>query len=60
MWQWPSAFLGVNLDRLRELETVSPAWVEAVRREFLEAESDPRTRMVTPMVLEVVATRDPH
>jgi SAM-dependent methyltransferase len=60
LWQWPSAFLGVNLDRLRELGTVCPAWIEAVRHEFLEAESDPRSRMVTPMVLEVVAIRDPH
>ncbi|HEV2913320.1 MAG TPA: methyltransferase domain-containing protein [Pyrinomonadaceae bacterium] len=54
-WQWPSRFLKGFLPRLLELGRVDAAWVDSVRREFQEAESDPSTIMVTPMLLEIIA-----
>jgi len=57
MWQWPASFVGINLNRLRELGRVSAEWVEQVRQEFQDAEADDRTLMTTPLVLEIVAER---
>jgi SAM-dependent methyltransferase len=58
MWQWPASFIEVNLARLRDLGRVTPEWVESVRREFREGETDPATLITTPMVLEIVAQRE--
>jgi SAM-dependent methyltransferase len=57
VWQWPAGFLKSFLPRLCALGRVDAAWVEAVRREFQEAEAEPSTIMVTPMLLEIVAER---
>jgi len=57
VWQWPSRFLKGFLPRLLELGQVDASWADSVRREFEEAESDPSTIMVTPMLLEIVAER---
>jgi SAM-dependent methyltransferase len=57
VWQWPSTFIESGLRRLRELERVDARWVDSVRREFLEAQADPATVMITPMILEIIAER---
>lgn len=57
IWRWPSAFLNVNLERLRELGHVDEAWVESVRQEFQAAEANPTSLMITPMLLEIIAER---
>ena len=57
-WQWPASFVEINLARLLELGRVDSAWVETVRREFREAESDPMTLLNTPMFLEIIARRE--
>ena len=57
LWRWPASFIEINLVRLRDLGRVSADWVETVRREFQEAQDDPRTLVTTPLVLEVVAER---
>ena len=57
-WQWPASFIEINLARLQELGRVDSAWVEAVRREFREAESDPMTLLNTPLFLEIIARRE--
>jgi SAM-dependent methyltransferase len=57
VWQWPSTFIESGLHRLLELERVDARWVDSVRREFLEAQADPATVMITPMVLEIIAER---
>jgi len=41
-----------------ELGRVDSAWVEEVRREFREAESDPMTLLNTPLFLEIIARRE--
>jgi SAM-dependent methyltransferase len=57
VWQWPASFIEINLVRLRELGRVTDEWCEAVRREFQEAEADPRTLVTTPLFLEIIARR---
>lgn len=57
LWQWPAAFIDVNLDRLQELGLVDAAWTAAVRAEFEAAASNPDTLVVTPLVLELIAEK---
>jgi SAM-dependent methyltransferase len=56
-WQWPSRFVESFLPRLLDLGRVDASWAEGVRRDLREAESDPSSIMLTPMVLEIVAER---
>jgi SAM-dependent methyltransferase len=58
IWQWPSMFLKGYLPRLLELGRVDASWVETVSREFQEAEADPHTIMITPLLLEIIAERE--
>lgn len=57
VWQWPASFIEINLARLRELGHATEDWAESVRREFKEAEADPRSLFTTPLFLEIVARR---
>lgn len=57
LWQWPSSFIRINLDRLTELGRADAEWAAAVRREFQAAEDDPDSLLITPMVLELIAER---
>ena len=57
-WQWPASFVEINLARLLELGRVDSFWVDQVRREFREAESDSMTLLNTPMFLEIIARRE--
>jgi ubiquinone/menaquinone biosynthesis C-methylase UbiE len=57
VWQWPASFIEINLARLRELGHATEEWTESVRRQFKEAEADPRTLFTTPLFLEVIARR---
>jgi SAM-dependent methyltransferase len=56
-WRWPAGFVASNVARLTELGRVSTEWGEAVLRELHDAEADPASLMLTPMVLEVIAER---
>jgi SAM-dependent methyltransferase len=57
MWRWPAAFLRTGAARLHALGRVDSAWVESVVRTLDDAELDPDTIMVTPLVLELIAER---
>ena len=57
IWQWPASFIEINLARLRDLGHATEEWTESVRREFKEAEADPRTLFTTPLFLEIIARR---
>ncbi len=57
IWQWPSAFVETNLQRLLDLGRVDEAWVATVRTALRAAAADPRALMITPMVLEIVAEK---
>ena len=57
LWRWPASFVPINLARLVELGRVTPEWSAVVRGELAAAEADPDSRVLTPLVLEVVARR---
>jgi protein-L-isoaspartate O-methyltransferase len=58
IWQWPSTFLKSHVPRLRELGRGDAAWAATVLHDFEEAERDPATIMLTPLVLEIVAEKE--
>ncbi len=57
-WQWPKAFIEINVARLQELGRVTPEWGSDVLREFTEVEADNGSWFTTPMFLEIVARRE--
>ena len=56
-WAWPEAFLRTNANRLIELGELSSVDAEAAINAFESVKSMPAGRMVTPIVLEVIARR---
>ncbi len=56
-WNWPSSYVRIGSQRLQELGRVTPAWVEGVHRDLREAQADPASRFVTPLLLEIVAEK---
>ncbi|WP_296815750.1 methyltransferase domain-containing protein [Brevundimonas sp.] len=57
VWQWPASFIKTYPLHLVESGKVDQAWADRVIGDFEKAERDPRSVMVTPMVLEVIAER---
>lgn len=57
MWQWPSTFVGIGLARLQELGRLDETFAEELRAEFAQAEANPNSLMLTPLVLEIVAEK---
>jgi len=57
VWHWLAGFFDTGLARLVALGRVEAAEAEAMRRDFAAAAADPRTRMVTPLVCEIIARR---
>lgn len=57
VWQWPRSFIEVGAARLVELGRMTPERARDVTRTFLELERDPRTLMITPAVMEIIAVR---
>jgi SAM-dependent methyltransferase len=56
-WQWPKTFIEVGLGRLVELGRLTGARAREIRDAFVARESDPRTLLVTPGVLEIIAAK---
>jgi hypothetical protein len=56
-WHWPAGFVRTNVPRLVELGRVTQDWADRVLLELAEAEADPGSVFVTPLVLELVAER---
>ena len=57
MWQWPSTFIETYLERLIEVGRIDQEFAERVRTALANAERNPNSRMLTPLVLEIVAER---
>ena len=55
VWQWPKTYLEVNIDRMRELGYIDAVKAQRVRKAFRSCETDPKTLMITPVVLEIIA-----
>lgn len=58
VWEWPKAFIDVGAARLVELGRMSPQEAAALQRSFAASEADPRTLLVTPAVLEIIAVKN--
>lgn len=57
VWQWPKTFIPPHARRLAERGVVTKEWAAKVARAWDEAESDPRTIMTTPLLMEILAER---
>jgi len=57
MWQWPLSFVEVNLARQLELGRIEKSWADSVMQAFETRTKDPNSVMITPMMLEIVATK---
>ncbi len=56
-WQWPATFVQVGVERLVSLGRLDAAQGRAIAEAYAAAERRPHTRMITPMVAEIVAVR---
>lgn len=57
VWRWPATFIPNHARSLAKSGVVTEAWAEDVVKAFAEAESNPDTVMVTPLVMEIIAER---
>jgi SAM-dependent methyltransferase len=57
MWQWPVTFIETYLERLIEMGRIDHAFAEQVRTALATAEKNPNARMLTPLVLEIIAEK---
>jgi ubiquinone/menaquinone biosynthesis C-methylase UbiE len=56
MWKWPATFIQSGAERMKELGQIDDAFATQLRDEFAAAERESNTVMITPLVLEVIAT----
>ncbi len=57
IWRWPASFANVFFERLVASGQMTAVDAEAARQALASAEADPRSLMITPMVLEVIARK---
>jgi SAM-dependent methyltransferase len=57
MWQWPVTFIEIYLSRLIELGRIDHKFADEVRADLVSAETNPNARMLTPLVLEIIAEK---
>jgi SAM-dependent methyltransferase len=57
VWQWPRAFIEVGLKRFVDLDRLSAERAREIWESFCAREARPETLMVTPAVLEIIASR---
>jgi SAM-dependent methyltransferase len=56
-WQWPASFAAVFLDRLVASAQLTSSEADETRAALADAEANPRSLMVTPLVLELIARK---
>lgn len=56
-WEWLSAFFESGRRRLELLGALTPARSEAIAAAIATLAADPRTRMITPALVEIIAVR---
>jgi SAM-dependent methyltransferase len=57
VWQWPKSFVEVSVQRLTDLGEIDAKRAVEIRNEFVACEKAPHARMITPAVLEIIATK---
>lgn len=57
IWRWPIGFFDIHIDRLLELDRITPQLAKDMRDEFARVSQNPGTLMVTPLVIEIIARK---
>src|SRR4030095_12685135 len=57
MWEWPVTFIDTYLERLIEVRRIDQKFAEQVRAAIASTERNPNARMLTPLVLEIIAEK---
>ncbi|MGB8326250.1 MAG: methyltransferase domain-containing protein [Steroidobacteraceae bacterium] len=57
MWEWPASYIASGRARLVELGHLTAADSQRLEREFAALTANPAARMLTPLVLEVIALK---
>ena len=57
VWRWPIGFFDIHIDRLLELNRITPQLAKDMRDEFARVSQQPGTLMVTPLVIEIIARK---
>jgi hypothetical protein len=57
MWQWPATFIETYLERLIDMGRIDQKFAHEVRAAVTSTEENPNARMVTPLVLEIIAEK---
>jgi hypothetical protein len=57
MWQWTATFIETYLERLIEMGRIDRKFAEQVRTALASAEKNPNARVLTPLVLEIIAEK---
>ena len=57
MWQWPATFIEIYLERLIEMGRIDQKFADHVRTDLATAEKNSNARMLTPLVLEIIAEK---
>jgi hypothetical protein len=57
MWQWPATFIETYLERLIEIGRIDHNFAGEVRTALASAQQNPNARMLTPLVLEIIAEK---
>lgn len=57
VWTWPASFVRVNTQQQVDAGASTPAQADATRAALAAAETDPHARMVTPLMLELIARK---
>jgi SAM-dependent methyltransferase len=57
MWQWPASFIGIGLARLQQLGRVDADFANKVQKEVDQATANSDSRVITPLVLEIIAEK---
>jgi SAM-dependent methyltransferase len=57
MWRWPATFIQVYLPRLQETGRIDQQLADDLRSALADAERNPNSLMITPLVLEIIAEK---
>lgn len=57
MWQWPATFIKTYLERLIKMGRINRGFADQVQADLASAEKNPNVRMLTPLVMEIVAEK---
>jgi SAM-dependent methyltransferase len=57
LWEWPQTFVHSSLDRLVALGRLEAGRAQTIRQDFMAHAASPGARLVTPIVLEIIARK---